>query len=90
MAGEAQQGRTCGRASARHAKNEKTKAKWIPAFAGMTEWEAFAGMTARRNTGDSNFSAPPRRKNKKGASISQRPPIKKQQTLIPSSESALQ
>jgi hypothetical protein len=33
-------------ASARHAKNEKTKSKWIPAFAGMTELEGL-----RRNDG---------------------------------------
>jgi hypothetical protein len=48
MAGEAQQGRTAGFRGRDPREKRKAKAKWIPAFAGMTEREAFAGMTEGR------------------------------------------
>jgi hypothetical protein len=42
MAGEAQQGRRHGFRDSEPREKRKTKSKWIPAFAGMTDWEASA------------------------------------------------
>jgi hypothetical protein len=57
MAGEAQQGRTCGYRDSAAGESEKTKSKWIPAFAGMTEVRPF------RN--DENPSLRPKEKNER-------------------------